>query len=67
VIVELACDRLVGGTHNGVGLPLRQPSGGRVDQCRRLLDIAIGVIDRLWQAIVADREMEEAPLGLCPQ
>jgi hypothetical protein len=66
VIVELACDRLVGGMHNGVGLPLRQPSGGRVDQCRRLLDIAIGATDRLWQPIVADREMDEAPLGLRP-
>ena len=66
MLVELAGDRLVGGTHDGVRLPLRQPAGRGIDQCRRLLDIAVGVIDALWHPVVADREMDEAALRLRP-
>src|SRR5205085_274576 len=47
VFIELSGDRLIGGAHDGVRFPLRQPSGGGVDQRRRLLDIAVGVIDAL--------------------
>ena len=64
MLVQLARDRLVGGAHDRVGLPLREPPGRGVDQRRRLLDIAIGVIDALRHAIVADREMHEAALSL---
>ena len=64
VLVELAGDRLVGGAHDRVRLPLREPPGRGVDQRRRLLDIAVGVIDALRHAIVADREMHKAALGL---
>jgi hypothetical protein len=62
--VELAGDRFLGGADDGIGLPARQPSGGGIDQRRRLLDIAIGVIEALGHAVVADREMLEAALGL---
>ena len=64
MLVELAGDRLVGRAHDRVGLPLREPPGRGVDQGRRLFDIAIGVVDALWHAVVADREMYEAALGL---
>ena len=64
VVVEQAPDRLVGGAHDRAGLPLRQAAGRRIDQCRGLFDIAIGVIDALWHAVVADREMHQAALGL---
>ena len=67
MLVELAGDRLVGGAHDRVGLPLREPSGRGVDQCRRLLDIAIGVIDALRHAIVADREMKRLRWVCAPQ
>ncbi len=64
MIVELARDRLIGGMHDRVGLPLREPTGRSVDLRRRFLDVAIGVIDALWHAVVADREMDEAALRL---
>ena len=64
MLVQLAGDRLVGGAHDGVRLPSRQPPGRGVDQRRRLLDVAVGVIDALRHAVVADREMHQAALRL---
>ena len=66
MLVQLAGDRLVGGARDGIRLPLRQPPGGRIDQRRRLLDVAVGVVDALRHAIVADREMHQAALRLRP-
>jgi hypothetical protein len=38
--------------------------GHGVDQRRRLLDVAVGAIDALRHAVIADREMHKAALGL---
>src|SRR6266404_1713897 len=35
-----------------------------IDHCRRLLDIAIGVINAFWHPVVADREIDETALRL---
>jgi hypothetical protein len=64
VLVELARDRLVGAANYSFRLPLRQPAGRGIDQCCRLLDIAIGVINARRHAVVADREMDQAALRL---
>ena len=64
MLIQLARDCLVGGAHDRIGFPLREPPGGGVDQRRRFLDEAIGVIDPLRHAIVADCKMQKAALGL---
>ena len=64
MLIQLARDRLVGGAHDRVGLPLRESPGLGVDQRRSFLDKAIGVVDALRHAIVADREVQKAALGL---
>ena len=66
MLVEHAFDCLVGGMYDRVRLPLGQPAGCGIDQCRRLLDIAVGVVNALWHSIVTDREMDEAALRLRP-
>src|SRR5947209_18999076 len=65
MFVELARNRLFGGADDRPGLLLGQPAGRLVDQRARLLHIAIGVINRLWHTVIADRKMMERTLGLC--
>src|SRR5690242_11687876 len=62
--VELARDCLVGRTRNGFCLPLWKPTGRAVDQRRRLLNVAVGVIDALGHVVIANREVAEAALRL---
>src|SRR6516165_7152976 len=62
--IELARNGLVGCTHDRLRFPLRQSFRRGIDQCRCLLNVAIGVIDALWHLVVADGEMDEAALRL---
>jgi hypothetical protein len=66
MIVERACDDLVGGPDDRVRLPFRQPPALGVDQRARLLDDAIGARDLDRHAVAPDREMMQRPLRLRP-
>ena len=64
MIVQLSGDGLVGRANDGVLLPFGETAGLVIDQRARLLDVAIGVVDGLGHAVVADREMLQRTLGL---
>ena len=59
MIVELARDRLVGRAHDGAGLPGRQTALRLIDQRAGFLDDAVGMVDGLRHAVVADREVDQ--------
>ena len=64
VLVQLAGDGLVGRANDGVRLPFGQTAGLVVDQRARLLHVAVGVVDGLGHAVVADGEVLQRTLGL---
>jgi hypothetical protein len=57
--VEPARDHLVGGLDDGGGALGVEPAGVLVDQGGGLLDVAVGVVDRLRHAVVTDREVDQ--------
>jgi hypothetical protein len=62
--VEVARDRLVGHPADQVGLPLLEPAGAGVHRRGSLLDVAVGVVNRLGHAVVADVEVGQRALRL---
>ena len=64
VVVELTTDHLVADALDERALPRGQTTVTRVDHRRGLLDVAVGVVDLVWHAVVADVEVDEAPLRL---
>ena len=57
MVIKVARNGLVGSADNSIGLPLRQSTGFLVHQGTGFLDEAIGVVDRLRHAVIADGEM----------
>src|ERR1700733_1719852 len=64
ILVELARDGLVRRANDGLLLPTGQAASVMVDESARFLHVAIGVINGLGHAVVADREMLQRTLGL---
>jgi hypothetical protein len=62
--VQLAADDFAGDPADQVGLPSGQPPGAGVDDRGSLLDVAVGVVDGLGHAVVADIEVDQRPLCL---
>ena len=60
----VAGDHLVGGRVDRRGPRGIEPSGCLVDQRRRLLHVPVGVVDGLGHVVIADREVDQRPLGL---
>jgi hypothetical protein len=64
ILVKLARDGLVRRTNDGLLLPSGQTASLMVDESARFLHVAIGVVDGLWHAVVADGEVLQGTLGL---
>jgi hypothetical protein len=64
VVVQRAGDHLVGDAGDQVGFPARQAALAAVDERGGLLDVAVGVVDGLGHAVVADGEVDQGPLRL---
>src|ERR1700691_2635587 len=64
MVIQVPGDCHIGRPHDGTRLPRRWPTSRSVDPGGSFFDKSVRVIDPLGHPIIADEEMDEAPLCL---